>query len=47
VPDPVKPGWLKYDPEEYMRNRKLEAQKRQQIMRQIIETRHIAKQVKD
>jgi hypothetical protein len=41
VPNPEKPGWLKYDKEEYIKILKQEAQKRQQVMRRIIETRHL------
>jgi len=46
VPDPEKPGWLKYDKEAYIKIIKQEAQKRQQVMRQIIETRHLGSSVK-
>jgi hypothetical protein len=42
VPDPEIPSQVKHDPEEYMRNRKLEVEKRQQAMRWIIEKRRIA-----
>ena len=41
VPNPEKPGWLKYDKEKYIEILKQEAQKRQQVMQQIIETRHL------
>jgi hypothetical protein len=47
VPDPEKPGWLKYDKEAYIKILKQEAQKRQQVMRQIIETRHLGSSVKN
>jgi hypothetical protein len=47
VPDPDKPGWLKYDEEKYIKILKQEAQKRQQVMQQIIETRHLGSSVKD
>ena len=46
VPDPEKPGWLKYDKEKYIEILKQEAQKRQQVMQQIIETRHLGSSVK-
>jgi len=46
VPDPKKPGWLKYDKEKYIEILKQEAQKRQQVMQQIIETRHLGSSVK-
>jgi hypothetical protein len=36
VPDPQKPGWMKYDEKEYLKTLKIEAQKRQDIMQQII-----------
>ena len=39
VPDPERPGWLKYDKEKYIKILKQEAQKRQQVMQQIIEGR--------
>ena len=39
VPDPDKPGWMKHDKEEYIKLRKQEAQKRQELMQQIIESR--------
>jgi hypothetical protein len=41
VPDPENPDCVKYDVEEYKKNRKLEAQKRQQIMLQIIKKRKL------
>jgi hypothetical protein len=41
VPDPDNPGWLKYVKENYVKILKQEAQKRQRIMQQIIETRHL------
>ena len=47
VPDPDKPGWLKYDEEKYIKILKQEAQKRQQVMQQIIETRYLGSSVKD
>ena len=46
VPDPKKPGWLKYDKEKYIEILKHEAQKRQQVMQQIIEARHLGWSVK-
>jgi hypothetical protein len=46
VPDPEKPGWLKYDKEAYIKILKQEARKRQQMMHQIIETRHLGSSVK-
>ena len=46
VPDPEKPGWLKYDKEAYIKILKQEAQKRRQAMLQIIETRHLGSSVK-
>jgi hypothetical protein len=39
VPDPQKPGWLKYDRKEYIETLQWEAQKRQELMQQIIEKR--------
>lgn len=39
VPDPDKPGWLKYDKEEYYRLRRQEALKRLEAMQQIIQSR--------
>jgi cytochrome c2 len=39
VPDPRKPGWMKYDEKEYLKTLKLEAQKRQDTMQQIIKNR--------
>jgi hypothetical protein len=46
VPDPDKPSWLKYK-EKYIKILKQEAQKRQQVMQQIIETIHLGTTVKD
>jgi hypothetical protein len=46
VPDPEKPAWLKYDKEKYIKILKQEVQKRQQVMQQIIETRHLGSSVK-
>jgi hypothetical protein len=43
VPDSERPERLKYDKEEYIKILKQEAQKRQQVMRQIIETRHLGR----
>jgi hypothetical protein len=39
VPDPKKPGWLKYDRKEYIETLQWEARKRQELMQQIIEKR--------
>ena len=39
VPNPEKPDWLKYDKEKYIKILKQEAQKRQQAMGEIIESR--------
>lgn len=39
VPDPQKPGWLKYDEKEYIKTLQWEARKRQELMQQIIEKR--------
>jgi hypothetical protein len=39
VPDPDKPGWVKYDKEEYVKLRKREARTRQEIMQHIIDSR--------
>jgi hypothetical protein len=39
VPDPVKPGWLKYDEAGYVEFLKSEALRRQDMMRDIIKTR--------
>jgi hypothetical protein len=36
VPDPEKPGWLKYDREAYIKLLKSEAQKRKEMMQEII-----------
>jgi hypothetical protein len=41
VPDPQKPGWMKYDEKEYLKTLKLEAQKRQDTMQQIIHERSV------
>lgn len=42
VPDPSRLGWMKYDKKEYLRLLKLEAQKRQEFMEQIINSRQLA-----
>jgi hypothetical protein len=48
IPNPGKPGWLIYNKEEYIKILKQEAQKRQEIMQQIIETRQLgSSSVKD
>ena len=39
VPDPKKPSWHKYDPQKFIELRRHEAQRRQEIMQQIIESR--------
>lgn len=39
IPDPQKPGWLKYDREEYIKILQLEARKRQKLMQQLIDMR--------
>ncbi len=39
VPDPNKPGWLKYDQEEYKKLLKADAKKQQKLMQQIIDSR--------
>jgi hypothetical protein len=39
VPNPDKPGWLKYDKEEYVKLRKREAQTRQEVIQHIIDSR--------
>jgi hypothetical protein len=39
VPDPTKPGWLKYNKEEYKKLLKQQAQKQQELMQQIITSR--------
>ncbi|MGH9986787.1 MAG: hypothetical protein ACRD8W_22815 [Nitrososphaeraceae archaeon] len=39
VPDPQKPGWLKYDEKEYIETLQWEARERQKLMQQIIEKR--------
>jgi hypothetical protein len=39
VPDPDKPGWLKYDKEEYIKIIQKEAQKRIEVMIEIINSR--------
>lgn len=39
IPDPQKPGWLKYDRKEYIKILQLEAQKRQKLMQQLINMR--------
>jgi len=41
VPNPDKPGWLKYDEKEYVKLRNLEAHTRQEIMQRIIDSRDI------
>ncbi len=43
VPNPEKPGWLKYDKEAYKELLKSEAHKRQEIMQTIIKSRGIVK----
>jgi hypothetical protein len=39
VPDPKEPGWQKYDIRKYVELRRHEAQRRQEIMMQIIKSR--------
>ena len=39
VPHPEKPGWLKYDREAYLELLKSEAQKRNEMMQEIIRER--------
>lgn len=39
VPDPQKPGWMKYDEKEYLKTLRLEAEKRNDAMKQIINNR--------
>lgn len=39
IPDPQKPGWLKYDREKYIETLQWEARKRQELMQQVIEKR--------
>jgi hypothetical protein len=39
VPDPDKPGWLKYDYQKYKDQIKQDALKRQEIMQEIINSR--------
>jgi hypothetical protein len=39
VPDPQKPGWLKYDEREYIKALQWDARKRQELIRHIIEKR--------
>jgi hypothetical protein len=39
IPDPEKPGWLKYDRKKYIEILQWEARKRQKLMQQIIEKR--------
>jgi hypothetical protein len=41
VPDPDRPGWMKYDDEEYLKILKQEAQKRIELMLQIMKSRGI------
>ena len=41
VPDPDRPGWMKYDREEYLKILKQEAQKRIELMLQIMKSRGI------
>jgi len=40
VPDRNRPGWLKYDQEEYKKLLKQDAKKQQKLMQQIIDSRH-------
>jgi hypothetical protein len=47
VPVPDKPGQLRYDQEGYIKNLKMEAEKRKQVMQQIIKTRNIEAGEKD
>ena len=41
VPDPDRPGWMKYDKEEYLKILKQEAQNRIELMQQIMKSRGI------
>jgi hypothetical protein len=41
VPDPEKPGWLKYDREEHIKIRQEEAQKRIELMIEIMKSRGV------
>jgi hypothetical protein len=39
IPDPQKPGWLKYDRKKYIETLQWEARKRQKLMQQLIDMR--------
>lgn len=41
VPNPDKPGWLKYDKDAYLELLRSEAQKRKEIMKEIIKSRGV------
>jgi hypothetical protein len=42
VPDPERPGWLNYDREEHIKIRQQEAQKRIELMMEIINSRGVS-----